>query len=474
MPFVSRALAVHPNRLAVEDGPNAWTYRELSMRAEEVARQLGTIGVRSGDVVALAGQLDARVLAALHGIWKAGGRPAPLNPAWTRDEAEKALALLKPRILLQGSLPERQRGGPPLPEDLEAYSLCPPNDSPLPPLAGVEAGPVSSPALREEDPCAYLRTSGTSGQPGVIPLTTPNLLASAAASAQRLGLRATDRWLCSLSLAHVGGLAMVTRAACLGSTLILRGDFRPDDFLDLARKGFITHASLVPTMLHHALEEWGGRRAPRSLECLLVGGAGMALRLMEKALATDFPVALTYGMTEASSQVATAPPSLVRRKPGTVGAPLRGVEVRLNSGGEILVKGPTVADSHAVREGWLHTGDLGREDDEGHLWIIGRLSDRIISGGLNVDPTEVEAVLLAHPGVREAAVVGIPDEEWGERVVVAVVGGDSGFRDASELERLAWAVLSPAKRPREIRFVAGLPRNSTGKVDRKRLRDLFR
>jgi O-succinylbenzoic acid--CoA ligase len=266
---------------------------------------------------------------------------------------------------------------------------------------------------------------------------------------------------------------MVTRAAFLGSALVLRGSFRVDDLLKLAREGAITHASLVPTMLRRVLEDWGGRRAPPSLECLLIGGAGSPGALTERALATDFPLALTYGLTEAASQVATAPPPLVRRKPGTVGAPLKGVEVHLSQRGEILVKGPTVAPSQHQEDGWLHTGDLAREDSEGHLWITGRRSDRIISGGVNVDFSEVEAALMAHPWVKEAAVVGIPDEEWGERVV-AVLVGEAPIPESNELERMAREVLSAAKRPREFRFVAELPRSPNGKVDRERIRSLFR
>ena len=247
-----------------------------------------------------------------------------------------------------------------------------------------------------------------------------------------------------------------------------------EEFLFLAAKGSVSHVSLVPTMLHQALEEWGGRRAPTSLECVLMGGDRMSGGLIDKALAADFPLALTYGLTQASSQVATAPPPLVRRKPGTVGVPLRGVEMRTGPEGEILLRGPTVAAGRIADDGWLHTGDLGEEDDEGHLWITGRLSDRIISGGVNVDPAEVEAVLQSHPGVQEAAVVGIPDMKWGEKVAAAVVCHPSGNPEIGDLEGMTQDALSPAKRPRVIRFVDELPRNPNGKVDRNGVRSLFR
>jgi O-succinylbenzoic acid--CoA ligase len=162
----------------------------------------------------------------------------------------------------------------------------------------------------------------------------------------------------------------------------------------------------------------------------------------------------------------------VKSKPGTVGPPLAGVEIRIAPGGEILVGGPTVAPGLEGEDRWLHTGDLGHLDGDGHLWVTGRISHRIISGGENVDPAEVEVVLRALPGVREAFVVGVPDPEWGERVVAALVPeGETVGLD--EVEGASRVVLSPAKRPREFRVVRSLPRNANGKVDRERVRALF-
>jgi len=226
-------------------------------------------------------------------------------------------------------------------------------------------------------------------------------------------------------------------------------------------------------MLHQILEAWGGREVPASLRCLLIGGAPAQENLVRGALEAGFPIALTYGLTEASSQVATAPPALVREKPGTVGAPLPGVRVRVADSGELLVQGPTVAPGQIRSDGWLHTGDLAREDGDGHLWITGRQSDRIISGGVNVDPAEVARAIEAHPQVEEAIVVGVPDLKWGERVVAIVVSHSPGPPFEEELNELARATLSPGKRPRAFRFLDSVPRNPNGKVDREMIRALF-
>jgi O-succinylbenzoic acid--CoA ligase len=279
----------------------------------------------------------------------------------------------------------------------------------------------------------------------------------------------------------VGGLALVVRAVLLGSCLVARERVDPAELADLLDRGEVTHASLVPVMLRRLLAARSDG-PPRPGGCLLVGGAHAPPELVERAVEAGLPVALTYGLSEASSQVATAPPGLVRRKPGTVGHPLPGVELRLGPGGEIRVRGPTVSPGYltpgpegapvlepvAGPDGWLSTGDLGAVDEEGHLRVRGRRSARIVSGGVTVDPGEVERVLREHPRVAEAAVVGLPDETWGERVAALVV--PTGPLEEGELDRWARARLSPGWIPRRYRFREALPRNATGKVDREAVR----
>jgi O-succinylbenzoic acid--CoA ligase len=260
-----------------------------------------------------------------------------------------------------------------------------------------------------------------------------------------------------------------------------------------------TRISLVPTQLLRVLEHRANREAPDTLRSVLVGGAHAPVALVERALAAGWPVALTYGATEASSQVATAPPELVRRKPGTVGPPLSGVELLVAANGEILVRGPTralayvgeeapssdgapiLAEGGAVHDdvvkgavladddGWYHTGDLGRFDEDGDLWITGRRIDRIVSGGVTVDAVEVEEALRAHPTVIDACVVGLADEEWGERIV-AWVEPVVGEFDVDAVSADLRTRLGAAKLPRAWYVAGGLPRNANGKVDRAAVR----
>jgi O-succinylbenzoic acid--CoA ligase len=322
-------------------------------------------------------------------------------------------------------------------------------------------------------------TSGTGGRPRGVALSYANLAASIAAARVRLGLGPDDRWLATLGVAHVGGLLLVLRAAATGALLVARGRFLADEAAALVAGGAVSHASLVPTMLRQLVELLGGRPAP-ALRCLLVGGAACPRPLVERAVTAGLPLALTYGMTEATSQAATAPPDVVRRKPGTVGRPLEGLELRLDESGEILLRGPTIAAGYVGTElplldgdGWLRTGDLGEIDGEGDLWVTGRRSDRIVTGGVNVDPVEVEEVLRLHDGVSEAVVVGLPDERWGEVVAAAVVRSGGAYPDPDELEELTRTRLTTSKVPRRWLFLAELPRNANGKVDRDAVRQGF-
>ncbi|MFQ5679208.1 MAG: AMP-binding protein [Gemmatimonadota bacterium] len=507
---------VAPAAVAVEDGEGAWSRVELEAAIAAAARRLRPRLPGKATAVALLPR-RREGLVALHAVPRAGGVLALLHPEWTDRELLASVARLRPAAVLfpaeleplagrvapsavplpleelvprtGSALPDRPAGVSPV----EGGAAVPVPDDPSPRPA--TARPAASPVPLSEASW-ILATSGSSGRPRLVALSRDALVSNARAAARRLRLAAEDRWLASLSLAHVGGLALAVRARLLRSTLVLRETFDPEEWAHLLDEGAFTHASLVPTMLYRLLEARGDRPAPPSLRCLLVGGAATPSGLLERALGLGYPVALTYGLTECGSQVATAPPELVRRRPGTVGPPLDGTRVRLSEEGEILVRGPSVMlgywDEPDVRncEGaWLRTGDYGRLDEEGHLWITGRRADRIVSGGVNVDPAEVEEVLLSCPAVRKAVVVGVADPEWGERVVAAVqlqgeqiraerasgaAGGESA-REAirSELEARCRKRLSGPKRPKEWAFVTVLPVRPTGKPDRPAVRRLF-
>jgi len=372
----------------------------------------------------------------------------------------------------------------------------------LPPLPTAKIKPpqnasvVSPLDTNDHRPLAIIHTSGTSGKPKGAVLTWGNFMLSALASAQRLGRRDDDRWLGVLPLYHVGGLNVLFRSALAGTTVDLVTRFDPADINHRLTHTTVTLVSLVPTMLHRLLET---RQQPwnPSLRAVLLGGAAASAALLTRSREEGIPVATTYGLTEACSQVATATPEEVLARPGTVGRPLDFVEVVIRQMsaetapypveageiGEISVRGLTVMREYYnnpaatqrafLTHDWLMTGDIGFMDAQGYLYIIQRRSDLIISGGENVYPAEVEAVIEQHPAVRAVAVVGLPHPEWGQQVAAAVVLQPDMSLTEAELNTFCRDYLAGYKLPRRVIFVSELPLTASGKVARTNVPDLF-
>jgi O-succinylbenzoic acid--CoA ligase len=420
--WIHLAAEKHPDRVAIEGPERTLTYAELESAAISAAGALGRLGVR--ERVALALSSPEELVIALHGCMLAGVAAVPVDLRLT--ERERRTRLAGAELIVSE----------PLWGDFRRL----PN------------GFSGDPAV------AVMHTSGTTGAPKPVVLAYSNWLASALGSAVALGLDQEERWLCPMPLVHVGGLSIPIRSAIYATTAVLHGRFETEAVLsELMVPGRrITMVSLVPTMLERLLD--AGLERPPTLRWALLGGGPISSALLRRAEAAGVPVAPTYGMTEACSQIAT------------FGWPLPGVEVRL--GGperEILVAGPIVSEGALAEDGWLHTGDLGRFDERGRLQISGRRSETIVSGGENVSPAEVEEVLLEHPAVADAGVFGRSDPKWGEAVVAVVVPRDGGSVDADELRRHCAARLASFKVPKTIGFAPELPRTRSGKLRRREL-----
>jgi o-succinylbenzoate---CoA ligase len=292
----------------------------------------------------------------------------------------------------------------------------------------------------EHDVALVVHTSGTTGAPRPVELSYGNVLAQALGSAAALGLDPDERWLCPLPLSHVGGLMVLLRSVIYATTAIVGPPDRDD----------VTLASMVPTQLARLVDS----PPPASLRAVLLGGAASDRAMLE----AGWPVAPTYGLTEACSSVTIGEIGDVE----TSGRALPGLSVAIAPDGEILVDGPTVAGG-----GPLRTGDLGRLDDRGRLVVTGRKADTIVSGGENVVPAEVEAVLLEHPAVAEAGVFARPHPEWGEAVTARVVLRS----EATEVELREWLGerLARFKVPKTIEVADALPRTASGKLLRREL-----
>ncbi len=408
---------------------------------------------------------------------------APLHEGLAEEEIAHALRLLRPacRVTSDGTLVTLAASG----------GVGRPGDDP------------SHLRAQQRNVCAYLLTSGSSGSPKAVGIARDAFAASAAATRTLLDLRPADCWGLCLSLGHVGGLALLLRAVAVGCSVRCWSSFDPDRVAAAVAAGRVTHLSLVPVMLRRVLDRLGGRTPSPKLRCVLVGGAAAPRKLLERAVAAGLPVAPTWGMTETTSQAATAPPELARRLPGTAGRPLPGVQVKVSGtaapngrtatqngrNGVLAVRGPTLA-SVVVQtpgaapeplpldaDGWFHTADVGRVDAAGRVWVDGRADETIVTGGLNVSPRQVEAVIESMSGVAEAVVFGTPDEEWGE-VVTALVEADRKEADrrvveADDVLDYCRARLARGRRPRRVRVVDRLPRTRTGKPMRNAARERF-
>jgi o-succinylbenzoate---CoA ligase len=426
-----------PERAALVTEASSVTYVELEAEATWVARRLAAYGVRRGATAALTMQPRREEVVLLHALMKLGAVALPLSPLLTEAERVAVLAGERPAV------------------DLNDAAELTQTEADLPLLGEHDMDDVQYRIL----------TSGSSGEPRPVSLTYGNFLFSAVGSAFNLGVDPRDRWLCCLPLSHVAGLSIVLRSAIYGTTAVLLDGFDTDQVATTLVTGDISVVSLVPTQLIRLLEAGADLSRPRAI---LIGGGPVPLDALREALTRGATVVQTYGMTETCSQVTTLAPEDAERKVGSAGRPLLTSHVRIEDG-EILVQGPTVSQDALDADGWLHTGDLGRIDEEGFLYVTGRRSEVIVSGGENVMPAEVEAVLLSHPAVADAAVVGRPDPEWQEAVCALVVLADGAQASEGELRDHCSVSLAVYKVPKQVDFVTGLPHTASGKLLRGHL-----
>ncbi|MBI2169830.1 MAG: long-chain fatty acid--CoA ligase [Actinobacteria bacterium] len=373
----------------------------------------------------------AEAVGALWRSWDAGEAVMPLDPRAPGPEVERVVAALRPTHVLDRDGRSPVRGGVPAPDGT----------------------------------AAVVATSGTTGRPKGVVLSASGLQASAAGVSEALGSPPGHRWLCCLPLHHVAGLAVVGRSWVAGVTPAVHPRFDPDAVGAAARDEPVPLVSIVPIMLRRLLD---AGVALHRFHRILVGGAALPPELAERAAAAQAPVVTTYGLTETWGGIVHD------------GHPLRGVEVRLGTSDEILVRAPMTMTGYRdasggtpdafTADGWLATGDVGRCGSDGRLHVVDRLRDLVITGGVSVAPSEVEAVLAAHPGVADVCVAGAPDPEWGERVVAYVVPCDPGVPPTLEdLQAFARSRLSGPKLPREVALLETVPRTPGGKPLRRML-----
>jgi acyl-CoA synthetase (AMP-forming)/AMP-acid ligase II len=352
--------------------------------------------------------------------------------------------------------------------------------------------------MEPDDVAVLLHTSGTTGEPKVAVLRHRHLSSYVLGSVEFMGAEADQASLVSVPPYHIAGIAAVLSSGFAGRRIVQLASFDPAAWVGLVRDEGVTHAMVVPTMLGRILDELDDGTELASLTHLSYGGGRMPAPVIERAMALLPQVEFVnaYGLTETSSSIAVLGPQdhreafassdpAVRRRLASVGRPLPTVEISIRdpfgvdgapgARGEIWVRGDQVAGEYASRraltdDGWFPTNDAGFFDDAGYLFVEGRIDDVIVRGGENLSPGEIEDVLLTHPEIKEAAVIGVPDDDWGEAVVAVVVTHRPGALSEAAVSDWIVAHLRSSRRPARVEFRDALPYNETGKLLRRELK----
>lgn len=512
--ILQRAVLLGPHQPAVVDGQIRYNYAELGRRASALALYLRKCIIRPGDRISI---LDDNSHAFLEAYFAAAGTGAILNPLNTRLHPQEIAAILNDAGSLW--LLANPRFAPQVEEALAAahtvrgvlwlggesvadFGLTADH------YESVTSGEhlTFDPTPVEDNHVVQLYyTSGTTGHPKGVMLTQQNVTAHALAAIAELHLTADDTWGHIAPMFHLADAWASFAITWVGGRHVMQRRFDPADVLSAIERERITITNLIPTMLnaivHHPRAQMGDCS---SLRLLLSGGAPIAPALVERIIETlGCDYAQTYGMTETSPYLTVSllkprlrrlPPSEQLRYKAKTGRPFLPVELEIvdetgravtpndRDVGEIRVRGSTVSPGYwhqpeetanAIREGWLYTGDLATVDEEGYVTIVDRKKDMIISGGENIYSTEVENVLFSHPHVREAAVFGVPDSQWGEAVTAAVVLREGTTALEEQIVAHCRQHLADFKVPRSIVFVGELPRTGTGKINKRALREAY-
>lgn len=494
--WIARRAAASPRLPAITFGEVTWTYSDFAGRIDRLAAELAAGGVERGDRVGYIGLNHPDFLVTLFAAARIGAAFVPLNWRLTADEIGYILGDAQVHTLIADA--ERAAVADPVHTAAGVRRVIA-----LEPVPGWELldallaarTPLADPAYPEPDEVAIIMyTSGTTGRPKGAMLTHANLFWNNVNALLAFDTSQHDVSLVCAPLFHIGGLNVTTLVTLQkGGHIVLMPSFDPGQALALIARHRVTTMFGVPAMfLFMSQSPTFAETELSSLRCLICGGAPVPEALIKTYGQRGVPFVQGYGLTE------TAPLALVLRtdevgvKIGAAGnqvLPLSDVRlvdanntpVPAGTRGEICVRGPQVmvgywgnpAATAAVidTDGWFHTGDIGRADDDGYVWVIDRVKDMVISGGENVYPAEVEDVLYGHPAIAEVAVIGTPDDKWGEAVTAVVALRPGATLTLDELRDFARDKLAAFKLPLRLKFVDALPRTQSGKVVKYQLRE---
>lgn len=482
-----------PDRVAYAFLNESVSYFQLNQHVDLFAASLIEHGIEKGDKVAMLLSNSPEFVTAFFGILRVGAVVVPINPTFTEAEisfilsnsgakAAIALSALKPILSkLKTNLEHLQSV---IYTDAGSSKWEWDTDSQR------KEGTISNPIIEKDELAVILYTSGTTGRPKGAMLSHANLVSNANSITKLIELTEEDSMIAVLPMFHTFCMSInIIAPISAGAAVIIVPKFSPVDVIQTIHQHKATIFTGVPTMYNFLINlPDANSEHLSSVRLCLSGGASIPVELLNR-FEDKYKVAIMegYGLSETSPVVTFNP--LTKRKPGSVGVDIpdvktkivdeHGKEIPIGEVGEIIAQGPNImmgylglpeATAEAIKDGWFYTGDLGRMDDEGYVYIVDRKKDLIIVGGFNVYPREVEEVLYQHPGILEAAVIGVPSDEYGEIVKAFVVAKHDAELTENDIHVFCYERLAKYKRPKEVEFRSELPKNSTGKILRRELR----
>ncbi len=499
--YLTKRAQLGPDREALVELERGrrFTYAELNARTNRIAHTMLARGVAKGDRVAVLTMNGAEFIETYFGLAKIGAVMVPLNWRLVPEELSFILGDAGAHVLVfdhefdeaaaalhAGDTPIREwirvgeAGGPDFAASYDALTAEAPSDEPE-----IRAS--------DDDLLFIMYTSGTTGLPKGAVHTHASMIASSITMNMTADMRYTDRYLQMLPLFHVGALAPLTGTYHRGGAIVLMRAFDPSAVFPTIEKEKVTTALAVPAMLNFMLQVGNHDDVDRStLRWIMSGAAPVPVPLIEAYAALGIEIHQVYGLTETGGPACLISPEAAISKKGSTGPAFLHPDVRVidtdgrdvapGEIGEVIIRGRHLmkeywnrpdATADTLRDGWLHSGDLATIDDDGFVYIQDRKKDMIISGGENVYPAEVENALMGHPDVADVAVIGMPSEKWGESAAAIVVPREGSDLRADDVRDYCQGKLARFKQPRVVEFIDEIPRNPTGKILKRVLRDQF-
>jgi o-succinylbenzoate---CoA ligase len=489
--WLSEAAGLFKTKDYLITGNRTISFSELNEKADYLAHLLQKhYEIKRGDISVVLSENNFDFILLLFALWKLGVVPVPINIRLNGYETDTLLKLLKPSFIFI----DRNINKNITYQDAKIIGMV--TDYDIPVMDEMQGNDtfnekVQDFSLNENKTALILFTSGTSGNPKAVQLSFHNLRASYENSNTVLNHIENDKWIASLPLYHIGGFSIITRTLLSGTSLIIPASSKTDDLADSIIRHKPTFLSLVSTQLKRLINM--GIKPGVELKCVLLGGGYIEDSLIEEAINAGWPIAKVYGSTETSSLSTFVDCIKDRNKKLSGGKPLANNQIfvvnerkeliPINTIGEIAIKSESCANgyynnpaetSNRFRNGIYYTGDSGYIDEDGYLFIDLRMNDLIISGGENINPLEIETVLLEYPGIRNASVFGQPDEEWGNIVSVAIITLPGSNISEAELKKFLLQKISPFKLPKKYYFMNEFPMGALGKVQKNKLKEIIK